>query len=78
MGKEGLGKWLLTIDNADDVEMLYRYSGGNCGEAPVALVDYLHSSRLGSILFTTRQLEATIEHSGVNRVESEGLAQRML
>lgn len=74
LGKEGLGKWLLTIDNADDVEMLYRYLGGNCGEAPVALIDYLPFSRLGSIVFTTRHLEATITHSGVSRLESEGLA----
>ncbi len=58
VGKERLEKWLLIIDNADDVEMPYRNSRGNCGEAPVSLIDYLPFSRLGSIVFTARNLEA--------------------
>jgi nucleoside-triphosphatase THEP1 len=74
LSKEDLGKWLLVIDNADDVEMLYRNSSDNCGEAPVALIDYLPFSRLGSIVFTTRNLEAAIKQSGANRVEARKLS----
>ncbi|KIM98677.1 hypothetical protein OIDMADRAFT_31451 [Oidiodendron maius Zn] len=43
--------WLLVIDNADDLDLLFGSSG------TVPLSDYLPSSRKGSILFTTRNHE---------------------
>ncbi|RYP80699.1 hypothetical protein DL770_006113 [Monosporascus sp. CRB-9-2] len=46
LSQENAGKWLLIIDNADDLELLF---GG-----PQSLSDYLPISRNGSILLTTR------------------------
>ncbi|RYP75129.1 hypothetical protein DL771_002590 [Monosporascus sp. 5C6A] len=46
LSEENAGKWLLIIDNADDLELLF---GG-----PQSLSDYLPMSRNGSILLTTR------------------------
>ncbi|OJJ07396.1 hypothetical protein ASPVEDRAFT_65790 [Aspergillus versicolor CBS 583.65] len=74
LSKEDLGRWVLIIDNADDVEMLYRNSYENYGEAPVTLIEYLPFSRLGSIVITTRNIEAAINHSGVDRVEVSNLS----
>nr|CEG05229.1 unnamed protein product [Fusarium clavum] len=47
-----VGEWLLIIDNADDIELMFK-SGG--------LASYLPSSPLGSILFTTRTSEITTQ-----------------
>ncbi len=47
--------WLLIIDNADDVELLF---GAATGATP--LCDYLPFSHLGSILFTTRNHDAVM------------------
>jgi hypothetical protein len=49
--------------------MLYINSCDNCGKALATLIEYLPFSRLGSIVFTTRNLEAAIKHSSVNRVK---------
>jgi NB-ARC domain len=49
--------WLLIIDNADDVELLF----GTAGTTP--LCDYLPFSRKGSILFTTRN------HAAVRKLD---------
>ncbi|KAK4031660.1 kinesin light chain [Parachaetomium inaequale] len=46
--------WLLIVDNADDVELMF----GTAGATP--LCDYLPSSYRGSILFTTRNHEAVV------------------
>lgn len=46
--------WLLIVDNADDVELLF----GTAGATP--LCDCLPCSHKGSILFTTRNHEAVI------------------
>jgi tetratricopeptide (TPR) repeat protein len=45
--------WLLIIDNADDIELLF------AGAAP--LFDYLPSSPRGSILFTTRNYATAVK-----------------
>jgi len=54
LGHERAGSWLLIVDNADDVELLF----GNT--ETMALCDYLPFSRKGSILFTTRNHEAVV------------------
>ncbi|KAI0895108.1 hypothetical protein F4806DRAFT_469907 [Annulohypoxylon nitens] len=51
LSRESAGEWLLIVDNADDLELLF----GN-----VALLDYLPFSRKGSILFTTRNHGTTV------------------
>ena len=52
MSQESCGSWLLVIDNADDVELLF---------GTTALCDYLPSSPKGSILCTTRNHEVVAE-----------------
>ncbi|KAI0098744.1 kinesin light chain 1 [Nemania sp. FL0031] len=47
------GSWILIIDNADDVDLLF----GNTNGPP--LHDFIPFSRRGSILFTTRNHEVT-------------------
>jgi hypothetical protein len=54
LGHERAGSWLLIVDNADDVELLF----GNT--ETTALCDYLPFNRKGSILFTTRNHEAVV------------------
>ncbi|RYP10933.1 hypothetical protein DL764_000369 [Monosporascus ibericus] len=48
---ESIGSWLLIVDNADDLKLLF---------TDTALADYLPFSRKGSILFTTRNHEAAV------------------
>jgi len=83
LSQESAGRWLLIIDNADDVEMLYdRADESNESSGSPALADYLPFSRKGSILFTTRNLEAAAKEAGVNviilREMSESDSQKLL
>lgn len=45
------GSWLLTVDNADDLQFMF---------AGPELINYLPFNRKGSILFTTRNHEIAI------------------
>jgi hypothetical protein len=65
LSQESAGRWLLIIDNADDIEMLYSRADESNESSPT-LVDYLPFSRKGSILFTTRNLEAAVKQAGVD------------
>jgi len=83
LSQESAGRWLLIIDNADDVEMLYgRADESNESSDSPALADYLPFSRKGSILFTTRNLEAAVKEAGVDviilREMSESDSQKLL
>lgn len=69
LANESFGRWLLIVDNADDSKMLYESSGDSCGEMAAPLIEYLPFSRLGSIVFTTRNLEAAVKYSGTNKFE---------
>ncbi|RYP92365.1 hypothetical protein DL770_001567 [Monosporascus sp. CRB-9-2] len=51
LSRESIGSWLLIVDNADDLELLFN---------DPALADYLPFSRKGSILFTIRNHEAAV------------------
>ena len=51
LSQESAGQWLLILDNADDIDMLYKRAYGDHGS--LALSDYLSSSRHGWIIFTT-------------------------
>lgn len=68
LSDEGLGQWLMVVDNADDVsvlfELLNRESNANW------LIDYLPRSRKGSIVFTTRTREAAVKLAESNIVAS--------
>ena len=77
------GRWLLIIDNADGVEMLYsRANESDESSGSPALVDSLPFSRMGSILFTTRNLKAAVKQAGVDVIivkeMSEGDSQKLL
>jgi len=64
LSQESAGRWLLIVDNADDIEMLYgRANESNEGSA---LADFLPFSRKGSILFTTRNLEIAVKQAGAD------------
>jgi len=54
LSTEAAGEWLLVIDNADDIELLFN------GSTDASLSNYLPFSRKGSILFTTRTHEMTV------------------
>jgi hypothetical protein len=83
LSQESASRWLLIIDNADDIEMLYsRANESNESSGSPALADYLPFSRKGSILFTTRNLEAAVKQAGVDVIivkeMSEGDSQELL
>ena len=67
LSQEGAGTWLLVIDNADDTDFLFGHQ---------RIVDYLPFSRMGSILFTTRNHEAVVRldipKPGIIRVAEMG------
>ena len=55
LGRESTGRWLLIIDNADDLELLYRKANFDDEiVGSLALAKYFPVSRHGSILLTTR------------------------
>ena len=74
----------MIVDNADDFEMFYQNSKEDYRTD--ALSEYLPFSRLGAILFTTRDREAATRYAGSNVIaieemddkESRELLQRSL
>ncbi|KAH8684468.1 putative kinesin [Tricladium varicosporioides] len=67
LSQETAGKWLMIIDNADDYDIFH-----HCGDdASVSkrLWEYLPSSELGAILFTTRDREAATSYAGSNVID---------
>jgi tetratricopeptide (TPR) repeat protein len=66
LSNETFGQWLLVVDNADDTSILFGSREGNHGAEQ--LIDYLPSSRYGSVLFTTRTRLAAVELSGANSI----------
>ena len=62
LSQESAGRWLMVIDNADDMRMLF--AEADKGNISSQLLDYLPFSRNGSILFTTRdgKAAAVAEH----------------
>lgn len=55
LSSENAGNWLLLIDNADDMDVLYGSS-----QQPGGIVDFLPQSDNGRILFTTRSQEVAV------------------
>ena len=62
LSQESSGQWLLILDSADDIEVLYKKTYGDNGL--LALIDYVSSSRHGSIIFTTRTRNAAVTQAG--------------
>ena len=64
LSQESTGLWLLIIDNADDIDVLYKRV-----DKELPLVDYLPASCKGSIIFTTRNRKAAVKQAGNNIIE---------
>ena len=64
LSDEAFGRWLMIIDNADDITVLFSPLQQESGAA--RLIDSLPQSRKGFILFTTRTREAAIKLAGNN------------
>ena len=50
-------RWLLVVDNADDIDMLYRRRAGNIAANSHRLIDYFPHCSNGSIVLTTRNMK---------------------
>ncbi|KAJ2988984.1 hypothetical protein NUW58_g3700 [Xylaria curta] len=60
LSSEGMGRWLLIIDNADDQETI---------SGPSSIYDYLPMSHNGLTVFTTRLSELAQSVAGANQIE---------
>jgi tetratricopeptide (TPR) repeat protein len=69
MSKKSIGSWLMVIDNADDIDMVFRQPRGESGAR--ALIDYIPFSLNGSILFTTRNRKAAVKQAAKNTIHVE-------
>ena len=67
LSQESAGRWLLILDNADDIDMLYQRMYSNY--RLLALIDYLPSSHYGSIIFTTQTRKAAVKQAGSNVIK---------
>jgi tetratricopeptide (TPR) repeat protein len=64
LSSERAGPWLLVLDNADDLDVLFKSS-----DKPGGAVEYLPESEDGLILFTTRSREVAVSVAGSDVVE---------
>ncbi|KAH0534097.1 hypothetical protein FGG08_007306 [Glutinoglossum americanum] len=67
LSQESAGHWLLILDNADDIGMLYKRAYGD--NRSLRLIDFLPSSCRGSIIFTTRNQKAAVRQAGSNLIK---------
>lgn len=67
LSAETAGQWLLIIDNADDMDILFGSGSGSGGSSGIA--DYFPTSEDGLILFTTRFYEAAVALAGADVIE---------
>ncbi|KAL6404711.1 hypothetical protein AUP68_11539 [Ilyonectria robusta] len=59
LNSKDAGKWFLIIDNADDIDVLFKFSGQSG-----SMYDYLPNSDEGRILFTTRTRKVAVSVAG--------------
>jgi hypothetical protein len=65
LNDEAAGQWLLIVDNADDMELLFG-TGQSKG-----IADYLPQSENGLIMFTTRHQEVAVSLADSDVIELE-------
>jgi tetratricopeptide (TPR) repeat protein len=79
LSRESAGQWLVVFDNADDIDM---WVGTPTEQGTKPLIDYLPRSKLGCIVFTTRDRKTAVKLAQKNVVEvlkmSEDVATIML
>ncbi|KAH9221738.1 hypothetical protein DL95DRAFT_421304 [Leptodontidium sp. 2 PMI_412] len=68
LSQESTGKWLMIVDNADNLELFYR---NDQDRGSSALSEWLPFSTLGAILFTTRDREAATRYAGSNVIDKQ-------
>lgn len=68
---ERSGEWLMVVDNADDVDVLFQEDTDG-----TRLFDHLPNNRRGSLLFTTRTRKAAIKEAGVNTMQLLEMSQK--
>jgi tetratricopeptide (TPR) repeat protein len=66
LSSDAAGKWLLIVDNADDMNLIF---GGT--QQARGIVDYLPQSEIGLIMFTTRNQEVATKLAGNDVIELE-------
>ncbi|KAM3086792.1 hypothetical protein ACMFMG_000914 [Clarireedia jacksonii] len=71
LSQESTGPWILIIDNADDVDVLFK-NGDDLGSLP--LIDYLPASCKGSIIFTTRTRKAAVKQAGGDIIQIDEMS----
>jgi hypothetical protein len=64
LSSEAAGPWLLVVDNADDMDILFDSS-----DMPGGLEEYLPVSEDGLVLFTTRSREVAVSVAGNDIIE---------
>ncbi|KAI1321868.1 TPR-like protein [Xylariaceae sp. FL0255] len=67
--EERAGNWLLVVDNADDVEILFSRGNGSAG-----IYKFLPRHDHGLILYTTRSSEVAHSVAGTNVIDLQQLA----
>lgn len=67
LDNEDFGEWLMIVDNADDLDILFEKLDDSSNAA--RLFDYLPRSRKGSIVFTTRTRKAAVHQVDNNVLE---------
>jgi len=75
LNQERAGRWLLVVDNADDMELFYgKAKVTNDYHTTSYLARYLPFNRKGSILFTTRNRKAAVKLAGQNLITVETMS----
>src|SRR6202035_1877337 len=66
LSQERTGKWLLVVDNADDIDIWF---GKENSSKSTRLIEFLPKSGQGVILFTTRNRKAAVKMAQRNVIE---------
>jgi hypothetical protein len=66
LSSDATGKWLLIVDNADDINLVF---GGE--QQAQGIIDYLPQSKNGVIMFTTRYQEVATQIADNDVIEVE-------
>ncbi|OBT80379.1 hypothetical protein VF21_00911 [Pseudogymnoascus sp. 05NY08] len=66
LSRESAGQWLVVFDNADDIDM---WVGTHTEQGTKRLIDYLPRSKLGCIVFTTRDRKTAVKLAQKNVME---------
>ena len=68
LSQDGIGRWLMVVDSADDVELMFGEKGAEESESGPSLARYLPFCPKGSFLFTTRNSRIAVDLSGNNLI----------